>query len=315
MPEVQHERFFFNIWTGFVAHYSLRTLTFQADKLLAITGIVQVFGRIMHDKFVAGLWLSHLMESLLWYIRNNTVTDRPKYRAPTWSWASCEGYIIHAEAFAASPWTVARALSVSCETLTGGAFGMVASASLTLQAFCLKMRFHEGEWISHHDRFNVLRIIVRLDTNEGVVGLEEICAAIIRTTAYRLVDTTENPASSKKILGVGSNLNFGKKGKILLAAQGIMLVPVAPPPLSTLDKQSSTSTEAILTPRREGKYRRIGYFALEDRKSGTLTPRWVPTRCSIFRESVITERHNTPEDSSTFPFDGQQEFLNTLEIV
>ncbi|KAL2421808.1 hypothetical protein ABEF95_007851 [Exophiala dermatitidis] len=307
----------FGVWTQFVAHYSLRKLTFPADKLLAIAGICKLFGGVMRDEFLAGLWRQHIMAGLLWYIRPHAITSHPvEYRAPSWSWASNEGYVMHAEPFNFS-WTVARAVDVKCQTEDGKDFGLLVSARLRLQAPYLVMSIDtRGNWaagrtVSASRFIPVPQLIVRIDSTEDLsaagVGNCGFVGAIIRTTAYRLTDV---------VPGDGN----GTTKKLLLAAQGIVLLPTGPIVSPTgnnedaaVEGQSKTMTTAA------AEYRRVGYFALEDRKSGSITPRWAPEGCRIFHEPVVDwkQRQYSPETGwfRAFPFEEQSQWLRLMDVI
>lgn len=296
----KQQQILFDVWTRFVSHYSLRALTFPTDKLLAIAGVSKLFGVVMQDQFVAGLWRQHLMECLLWYVRTKTDTSPDhlaEYRAPSWSWASSDGYIMHAEPFT-TPWTVSRALQVTCETVGGDEFGMVSTARLRLQSPYLTMSLdkNEDEWTASCScsTSKVPRLMVRLDTTEypGSFDPDHVFGAIIRTTAYRLTDAATGPAT-----------------KILLAAQGIVLTRVLPHGMSDPGMRGSTATAAV-------EYRRIGYFALEDRKGGSLTPRWVAPGCGIFHRPLESHEQQRAGSMTPFEFEGHDEAgLKVFEIV
>lgn len=268
----------FTVWTSFVGHYSLRHLSFQADKILAVAGVSKLFGVVMKDQFLAGLWRKHLMHGLLWYIRPNSKSVPPtEYRAPSWSWASKDGYVVHAEP-ASNSWIVARALEVSCTTSDGSEFGMVISAMLHLQAPSLDLSVDQyGVWTIS----KVPGVVVRLDSTEDLSSTRRALAIIIRTSAYRLIDS--HPGSARKVI---------------LAAQGIVLA-------ACIDPASGGASAT---------YRRIGYFAVEDRRRNTLTPSWLPLGCTIFPEPIgpNPERQQSAE---TFRFDEQGEFLESFHII
>lgn len=282
LNQVDH-KILYKVWTDFVAHYSLRQLTFPVDKLLAIAGVSKLFGTVMRDDFIAGLWRQHLMEGLLWSIRVNTRTANPsEYRAPTWSWASKDGYVIHAEPFNTS-WIVARALDVQCNVVSDDPkappqqFGMVTSGTMTLQAALIQIRVDEnGNWIlstrKHH--IPLPQLMVRVDTSVTIPAGGEYTGAIIRTTAYRLTD----PASD----------HVGKK--ILLAAQGIVLSETGKSTQNPNPTPSSSSDDGSIP-----SYTRVGYFALEDRRSSTLTPKWAPAAAAEDSGSAIFQETDMPQ--------------------
>jgi hypothetical protein len=78
-------------WSRVVDSYSTRSLTFFSDKLPALSAAADVFGSVLSDDYVAGMWKNALRFNLCW--RRKTVwipsIARPRaYQAPSWSWAS-----------------------------------------------------------------------------------------------------------------------------------------------------------------------------------------------------------------------------------
>ena len=81
-------------WDAACQDYSRRKLTYQTDKLPALSGLARHFGsRCREDTYVAGVWLSQLPRALLWGVSmNNRPKSRPPPTAsgiPSWSWTSC----------------------------------------------------------------------------------------------------------------------------------------------------------------------------------------------------------------------------------
>ncbi|KAK8185768.1 heterokaryon incompatibility protein-domain-containing protein [Phyllosticta citribraziliensis] len=96
-------------WDGLVRDFSLTKLTVPSDKLVAIAGLAndmkeklrqeRLLRRIPDDDslrhfetYLAGIWNATLPMSLLWCVWGDRL-PRPKYRAPSWSWASVDGNI------------------------------------------------------------------------------------------------------------------------------------------------------------------------------------------------------------------------------
>lgn len=83
--------------------YSATFLTIPTDKLVAISGLAKSFACITGDTYLAGMWRKDLEVDLLWYNRHiphlprgSRLGSRPiEWRAPTWSWASIDGSVIH----------------------------------------------------------------------------------------------------------------------------------------------------------------------------------------------------------------------------
>jgi hypothetical protein len=94
-------------WYGFVKRYSVTELTQKRDRLPAAYGMAQELLRLMPgNRFLAGLFESHLAESLLWrrlsYTEmseespsaSSTTTVITNFQVPSWSWASLNCAVI-----------------------------------------------------------------------------------------------------------------------------------------------------------------------------------------------------------------------------
>lgn len=98
-------------WADIVMMFSKRQLSFDKDRLTALSGIAQRFASLLldcygqHDTYYAGLWERHLPEALLWKTDDYSKVQfssaelhcrRPNlWRAPTWSWAALEAPILY----------------------------------------------------------------------------------------------------------------------------------------------------------------------------------------------------------------------------
>ncbi|KAH8883561.1 HET-domain-containing protein, partial [Thozetella sp. PMI_491] len=90
-------------WTRAVEEYSSRKLTFQRDKLPALSGVARTIAE-RHSaarpglEYCAGLWNWRWYEQLMWAAESPTkptptpaATSETAYVAPSWSWASANG--------------------------------------------------------------------------------------------------------------------------------------------------------------------------------------------------------------------------------
>lgn len=77
-------------WPVIVRHYSTADLTYGSDRLAALSGIVARQHEIIGGQYLAGLWRKWLIYQLTWNLYTSR-KPRPKWRAPTWSWASVDG--------------------------------------------------------------------------------------------------------------------------------------------------------------------------------------------------------------------------------
>jgi len=79
-----------DMWKLLVFQYTARSLTYQSDRLPALSGLAKRFGRYEMGRYYAGLWETKFAEQLLWgVVDHGPWSNRDKdYVAPTWSWAS-----------------------------------------------------------------------------------------------------------------------------------------------------------------------------------------------------------------------------------
>ena len=86
-------------WRSVVLNYTSRALSFQRDKLAAISGLASVIERKAKVPYIAGMWNAPgcFEYELCWTATDQTNGQAPfrprEYRAPTWSWASIEGQV------------------------------------------------------------------------------------------------------------------------------------------------------------------------------------------------------------------------------
>jgi hypothetical protein len=86
----------YRLWEDVVDRYTACHLTKPSDKLIAISGIAQLFQSVLpNDTYLFGLWERDLAHGLLWRAADNgraRLVEVPG-RAPTWSWASLDGHV------------------------------------------------------------------------------------------------------------------------------------------------------------------------------------------------------------------------------
>jgi hypothetical protein len=111
------------LWGQVVENYSKRQLSHPVDKLIAISGIAQMFYNSFSCPYVAGLWRKEIEKQLLWHL--DDVPDvEPLYRAPSWSWASVDGGICQPRCLAEAS-IVAKVRNVEVKNVTDNVYGMV----------------------------------------------------------------------------------------------------------------------------------------------------------------------------------------------
>jgi hypothetical protein len=82
----------FDLWNKMIAHYSGKTMSKPADKLIAVAGLAHDLGWIWPEaEYLAGIWSFNLVHGLLWHCFGRTKLRF--YNAPSWSWASVDGEV------------------------------------------------------------------------------------------------------------------------------------------------------------------------------------------------------------------------------
>ncbi|KAH6629280.1 heterokaryon incompatibility protein-domain-containing protein [Boeremia exigua] len=117
-------------WRSVVTQYSALKLTYESDRLPAISALVKRMQPLRKgDTYAAGMWLDSLLEDLSWFPNDNHAR-RPDENRPTWSWISVLGGCF---------WSVVAVLESTTLVrtdfqMTGPShFGSTTNASITLQ--------------------------------------------------------------------------------------------------------------------------------------------------------------------------------------
>ncbi|KAF8911150.1 heterokaryon incompatibility protein-domain-containing protein [Gymnopilus junonius] len=82
------------LWRTIVEDMTLLDLTYESDRLPALSGLASRFAKYLpnNERYLAGLWEGDLARNLLWESGGSTQTAGPtrerKGSAPSWSWAS-----------------------------------------------------------------------------------------------------------------------------------------------------------------------------------------------------------------------------------
>jgi hypothetical protein len=172
--EIDNEDHFKKIWYSIVDAYSARKLTFATDRTLAISAIAQRLASMnkcnMEKTYIAGHWLRHFPQDLLWYwrspdwIRNRRETRR----GPTWAWTSMDTEVQYAQEGSFDDRISAELLDYSIKLQdTRAPFGDVESAVLTI-----KSRITVAEF-----RVTGLEYLPRTVKLHDKITGEEICVA------------------------------------------------------------------------------------------------------------------------------------------
>ncbi|KFA76001.1 hypothetical protein S40288_10365 [Stachybotrys chartarum IBT 40288] len=136
----------YGLWRKLVIQYSQSQLTYERDKLVAISGVAKMIQRLLSKTctsevgYHAGLWSPNLASQLLWEIPPNpspVPTQPQKYRAPSWSWASIDGEV-SLPATWDNRWVVVKSVVPKITPLGRDSFQQIASASLDISGYLWK---------------------------------------------------------------------------------------------------------------------------------------------------------------------------------
>ncbi len=80
----------YDAWYAIVERYSYRELSYDSDKLPALSGLAGLFHQSHGSTYAAGLWRDDLQLGLAWYVASNDPRPvrRDRREGPSWSWAS-----------------------------------------------------------------------------------------------------------------------------------------------------------------------------------------------------------------------------------
>ncbi|KAK4161800.1 heterokaryon incompatibility protein-domain-containing protein [Cladorrhinum sp. PSN259] len=133
-------------WFHIVGEYTQRLLTKGSDKLIAFSALAHRAKTITQFHYLAGLWEETLIYNLHWCLESNR-HRRPRptsYRAPTWSWASIDGYVDESFSLGGRD-NVPIATIVSADTETheddSNGTGIVTGGSLVISGHLMELPF------------------------------------------------------------------------------------------------------------------------------------------------------------------------------
>lgn len=134
-------------WKEIVKDYAARQLTFQSDRLPALSGLARLYAAQTRYKYLAGIWSGRdLIELLLWFRTTDgsecsgiTVLQSP-YIAPTWSWLAAESPVDFKQwlGLETNHKHIAMDLDCSVTLKTMDPFGEITDGYLDLSAPAIK---------------------------------------------------------------------------------------------------------------------------------------------------------------------------------
>ena len=115
-------------------------MSHRSDTLPAISALAEHYASKIADRYIAGLFQSILLPSLLWKrdILATPFASRPEgYRAPSWSWASVSGKVVWEGARSPTSKFLELVHCTAYPCSDDFPFGAVRSATLVLKKIVL----------------------------------------------------------------------------------------------------------------------------------------------------------------------------------
>ena len=162
-------------WHALLSRYTETSLTYpEKDKLVALAGIARSFASMLDSAYVAGCFVTNLPLDLLWACADSAPgrpSARSTYRAPTWSWASVDGFV-YVQGLQVQLQTLAKVKEWHVDLLdVNNPFGGVIFASLTLQSILLPCKIHStsrNETASKRNKIEILNDINATNSGEDL---------------------------------------------------------------------------------------------------------------------------------------------------
>ena len=158
----------FRLWYDLIEEYTPRRFKNINDRLVAISGLAQVFGKMIGwQKYVAGLWVPDMIRGLLWYTEGAKLIPRRSGDSilaenkpfPSWSWASV-GYerVKNSQTHNNHLQTLSRIENTKCDLKDPRQpFGAVSSGSVTITGPLKKLsRLYNRSWKSVEESMSEL---------------------------------------------------------------------------------------------------------------------------------------------------------------
>ena len=155
-------------WYGMVSLFTKRLLTYDTDKLPALSGLATEVAKFQTGTYYAGLWWEDMASGMLWFRGRAAELNKPsEYLAPSWSWASLNGWTLIYEdqpAKIALPNVLFRECRLECKSDDDDPYGAITSGWLDLSAPVVKLVQREvpDRWMFDDDGLDMALGFVHL---------------------------------------------------------------------------------------------------------------------------------------------------------
>ena len=134
----------YNVWHNLVETYSIRELSFETDRLPALSGTANRVNSITQSKYLAGIWKEALPLDLCWSmdstasLSSEVKIPSSQYIAPSWAWPSVKGPIVFVDDSGFIP--LATVKEADCTVPGLNPYGQVSDGFITLHGLLAYIR-------------------------------------------------------------------------------------------------------------------------------------------------------------------------------
>jgi hypothetical protein len=130
-------------WQRIIECYSVKELTNQTDRLVAILGIAQYMENIIQTQFLCGLWRQYLWRDLLWSVSTKYSSHIEGTSFPSWSCISVSGPVHYEWPPSSSPAFAVSAVEIISATVDSSLSITNLSGTLQLRGFFRRVYIRE----------------------------------------------------------------------------------------------------------------------------------------------------------------------------
>jgi hypothetical protein len=133
-------------WHNIVEEFTSRAISYESDRLPAISGLAGLTQAGLHDEYICSIWRKDLVRGLLWNVPRSTTHSllnrslrHEKYYAPSWTWASITGALSYDYRASGGSTYVEdlEVIHVSYALASTNPFGPVTHASIVARGFLI----------------------------------------------------------------------------------------------------------------------------------------------------------------------------------
>ncbi|KAN0106778.1 HET domain containing protein [Hyaloscypha variabilis] len=119
-------------WAGVISQYCYKSVTFQKDKLIAVSGIARLFAEKFGTTYLAGMWKEDLIIQLTWFAWEPSSGDI-RGTMPSWSWAATDNIIFNDSIHRISRSTPLAAVLEATTIVVDDTFGDVRGGTIRIK--------------------------------------------------------------------------------------------------------------------------------------------------------------------------------------